>query len=233
MRNARRQTKYPVNRPGHPRSIGANSIRPMNKTLLLSSAVIGLAFAGCNKSTRTSTAANDPYPTTTPTAAEQAAADTRAATSNAADDLRTAGERASDNIKSGVNSASSAISNAASNVAHTARMTEWRLNTTDIQADLDAKREIVRTKSSAGAPTGSMDKSTLKAAVEGRLKADSELAAFKLQVDPGKDGEINLDGKVNSADQVGKAIALALDTDGVTRVASKIELDKQGNAGKR
>lgn len=232
MRNARRQTKYPVNRPVHARSIGANSISPMKNTILLSSAVIALVFAGCNKSTRTSTAANDPYPMTTPTVSEQVAADTRAATDNAARDLRNAGDKASDNIKTGIGHASSAMSGAASNVAHSAHMTEWRLNTTDIQADLDAKREIVRTKSAAGAPTGSMDKSTVKSAVEGRLKADTELSAFKLQVDPGKDGEVNLDGKVNTADQVGKAIALALDTDGVTRVASKIELDKQGNAGK-
>lgn len=256
MRNARRQTKYPVNRPTTPGSIGANSIPPMKNTLFISTALIGLAIAGCNKSTRTSTAANDPtYPNSTSATTDQAAADSRAATgamaadtsatigATAADaraasgsmaaDVRNAAEKASDNVRSGANSAANALGNAAGNVAHTARLTEWRLNSADIQADIDAKREIVRTKTAAGAPTGNMDKSTLQAAVEGRIKADTDLSTFKIEVDPGQNGEVNLDGEVNSADQVGKAIALALDTDGVTKVTSKIEVDKNAKADRR
>jgi osmotically-inducible protein OsmY len=202
----------------------------MKNTLLYSSLIIGLALVGCNKSTKTTTTASD-Y-STTPTA-DQVAADARNAANNAADDMRRATNNAADNIRSGVNAAGNAISDAATSVANTARMTEWRLNATDIQADIDAKREIVRTRENVGAPTGTMDKSTLKAAVEGRIRADSELSAFKIDVDPGANGEINLDGEVNSSAQVGKAIALALDTDGVTRVKSKIEVDKNARANRR
>jgi osmotically-inducible protein OsmY len=201
----------------------------MKNTLLITSLAVGLALTGCNKSTKTSTAANDrDYSTATPTADQ-----TTATTKSASDRVANAANSTASDVRSGINSASTAISNATGSMANTARMTEWHLNASDIQADLDAKKEIVRTKDAAGAPTGKMDKSTLKAAVEGRLKADSELASFKLDVDPGSNGEINLDGKVNTADQAGKAIALALDTDGVSKVKSKITLDKQGNAPTR
>jgi osmotically-inducible protein OsmY len=217
----------------------------MKNTLLFSTLIAGVALTGCNKSTRTSTAANDPaYTAPTATTADQAAAnaqatadavarDTTNAVDRAANNTANAVERAGDNIRSGVNSASNALSNAANNVAHTANMTQWRLNESDLSADLAANREIVRTKDVAGAPTGNMDKSTLQAAVEGRIKADPELSTFKIDVDPGANGEINLDGEVNNAAQVGKAIALALDTDGVTKVKSKIELDKKGQADRR
>ena len=176
--------------------------------------IVGLALAGCNKSTRqatTSADTNRDYTAATPTTADKMAQD----------------------VRSGVNAASSAISNAAGSVATTARMTEWKLNASDIQADLDAKREIVRTKTTTGTPAASMDKSTLKAAVEGRIKADSELAGFKVDVDPGSNGEINLDGEVNNAALVGKAIALALDTDGVNKVKSKIKVDAKARADRR
>jgi osmotically-inducible protein OsmY len=70
------------------------------------------------------------------------------------------------------------------------------------------------------------DKSALKSSVESKLNADSEVAALKLDVDASKDGEVSLEGKAHSADQVGRAIALALGTDGVNKVTSKIKLDK-------
>ena len=106
-------------------------------------------------------------------------------------------------------------------------MVEWKLSASDIQADLDNDNPIVRTKdTSAGAPTGKIDKSVVKSAVEGKLAADSDLAPLKLDVDVDRTGEVKLSGKAHSAEQVGKAIASALDTDGVGKVTSKIKLDK-------
>jgi hypothetical protein len=136
--------------------------------------------------------------------------------------------RAGNDLSNAANSAGTAITNAGHEVANTARMTEWKLNSSDLQADLDAKRDIVRTKDSAVAtPTGNVDKKTLKTAVEGKFKADSDLSALKLDVNAKKDGEVELEGKAHSAEQVGKAIALALDTDGVNKVTSKIRLDRE------
>src|SRR5688572_24977244 len=108
MRNARRQQKYLVNRPRHPRSIAAQLNSPMKNTLLFSALIAGVALTGCNKSTKTSTAANDPY--TPATTADQAAANAQATADTMARDTRNAADRAADNVRSGINSAGNAIS---------------------------------------------------------------------------------------------------------------------------
>jgi hypothetical protein len=192
----------------------------MKKTLLFSTLLSGLVLTGCNKATHTNTAATEPAattPSTEPTVGQRVDAAT-ARTEAAARDLGNDMSRAADHAKT-------AMANAAHDVA--ARVNEWRLSSRDIEADIVAHRDIVRTKDSAGTvPTGNIDKSTLKSAVEGRIKADSELANLKLDVNAKRDGEIELEGKAMTADQVGRAIALALDTDGVNKVTSKVKLDK-------
>ena len=192
----------------------------MKKTLLVSTLLSGLALTGCNKATHTNTAAADTTatpPATEPTVGPRIdAATTR--TEAAARDLGNDMSRAADHAKT-------AMSNAAHDIS--ARVSEWRLSSDDIQADIVAHRDIVRTKDSAGmTATGTIDKSTLEAAVKGRIMADSALADLKLDVNAKRDGEIELEGKAMTAEQVGRAIALALDTDGVTKVTSKVKLDK-------
>lgn len=217
----------------------------MKKTLLFSSLVIGIALTGCNKSTRTSTAANDPAATdpyaTTNATSREVAADVRAGADDAGDAVREAGRdtrdvarEAGSDIKAASREAGQelrefgrdtrdALANAGNEIE--AKFAEWKLDVDDIQADLAADRPIVRTKSTAGAPTGTMDKSTLQTAVEGRIKADSELANLKLDVNAEDNGEIELEGKAQNAQQVARAMGLALDTDGVQKVTSKIDLD--------
>lgn len=184
-------------------------------------------FAGCNKSTRSASATDT---STSPNYASSSTTD-RTAASNATTDANspTIGNR----IDNTLNTAGTAASNAINSATTQGRMVEWRLNASDIQADLDQNKEIVRTReSAAGAPTGSMDKSTIKSSVEGRLAADSDIAALKLDVNAKKGGEVELEGKAHSAEQVGKAIALALDTDGVNKVTSKIKLDKDAKTAR-
>jgi hypothetical protein len=192
------------------------------KTSLLCTLAIALVLTGCSKSTRTNSAAsNDTSATTTPSSDYAATSTPKSSTP-----ATTADQMAND-MRSATSTATTAVTDAAHNVATTARMAEWKLNASDIQADLDNNREIVRTRDSAGAPTGSTDKSMLESLVKGRLAADSDIAALKLDVDAKKDGEIKLSGKAHSADQVGKAIALALDTEGVLKVTSSVKLDKE------
>lgn len=188
------------------------------KTSLLFTLALALVAAGCGKSTQSSTsetadATRSDY--TSPTVAGTAgnATSTSASISN---DLRSA-----------AHSTGNAISSAAGSVVSAARMAEWKLNASDIQADLTANREIVRTKQQgAGAPTGTSDADVLESMVKSRIQADANLAALKLEVDAKKGGEVSLSGKAHSAEEVGRAIAMALDTEGVTRVSSKIKLDK-------
>lgn len=195
------------------------------KTSLVLSLALVLVAAGCNKSTRSNTAATDAASTTT-TSTDYTASTPATHANTTSNSLQSSADRMSGDLRSAANSASSAIGSAASNVATTARMTQWKLNASDIQSDLDANREIVRTRDAAGAPTGSSDKSVVESLVKGRLEADSDIAALKLKVDADRNGEVKLSGKAHSAEEVGRAIALALDTEGVTQVTSKIKLDK-------
>lgn len=104
------------------------------------------------------------------------------------------------------------------------RITEWRLSGSEIQADLDRSVTIVRSKDSlVGAPTGASDDAILVAMVKGKFQADSELSSSSINVEA-KDGEVTLKGSAGSAAIIGKAIALALDTQGVTKVSSDIKL---------
>jgi osmotically-inducible protein OsmY len=203
----------------------------MKNTILFSALVAGLVLAGCNK-TRTSSASTDSTPdstgyatsTTEPTAASPATTTNR-------DTVGSRIDAATNRVSNSVANASDSMSSAAQGMVGQARMMEWKLSASDIQADLANNNPIVRTKNNAaGTPTGNVDKSVLKSSVESRLAANSDLAALKLDVDADKDGEINLSGKASSAEQVGRAIALALDTDGVNKVTSKIKLDKDAGA---
>lgn len=193
------------------------------KTSLLISAALALALAGCNKSTRSSnTASNDAASNTAQTSSQ--ASTYGNTTSN---DLQNSANRLSTDMRSAANSASNAMGSAATNMATSARMMQWKLNASDIQADLDNDREIVRTKDeNVGAPVATNDKSVVESMVKGRLEADSDIAALDLNVDADKHGAVTLKGKARTAEEVGRAIALALDTDGVTKVTSKIKLDK-------
>ena len=88
---------------------------------------------------------------------------------------------------------------------------------------------IVRTKDSiVGAPTGSTDDSVIETMVKGKLQADSEVSAAMIEV-KAQNGEVTLKGSADNAGQIGRAIALALDTQGVTKVSSDIRLNAQVN----
>lgn len=104
-------------------------------------------------------------------------------------------------------------------------MTEWRLGDAELQADLDRGVTIVRTKDSiVGAPTGNTDDDVIETMVKGKLQADAEVAKAMIDVDA-KNGEVTLKGSAESASQVGRAIALALDTQGVTKVSSDVKVN--------
>ncbi len=198
----------------------------MKKTLLFSTLAAGLVLAGCNKSTNEPTTATDStYPASTDSAASDTYTSAEAATRDASNDFARGVDRAGDAMQEAGRDAANAMSNAADQVS--AKLTEWRLSAEEIRADIEADRPIVRTKDSAGAPTGNMDESTLKASVEGRIKADPQLASLELDVNAKDAGEIELEGEAQSAEQIGRAIALALDTEGVHKVTSKIDVDQK------
>ncbi len=110
-------------------------------------------------------------------------------------------------------------------LARAERIHEWNLRPADISAELATSDRIERTKEpGAGAPTGPMDSGEITNAIAGKLQADLEMASLKLNVLVVGD-LATLTGTAHSAGQIGRAMALALDTEGVSKVVSRIKLD--------
>ncbi|MBL9187180.1 MAG: BON domain-containing protein [Opitutaceae bacterium] len=165
------------------------------KKILFIFPLLSLAFIGCTKK-------DTPTTQTEPTLAQKA----EMAVKDAADKTK---EMASD--------ARDAVS---------AKLTEWKLTPADIKADLEKGARIVRTKAAAtGAKAGAMyDNAKVVTAINAKLVADSKLSALKINVDADK-GVVTLKGTVKSPELVGRAIALALDTDDVSQVVSLLKVE--------
>jgi hypothetical protein len=104
-----------------------------------------------------------------------------------------------------------------------ARIAEWKLTPDDIRSEQEAGK-IVRSKTvGAGEPTGPMD-DVLVDQVKGKLQSDSATGQLKFDVTADK-GVVTLKGSAHTLEQVGNAIALALDTPGVTQTVSEIKLE--------
>lgn len=109
--------------------------------------------------------------------------------------------------------------------AITARIVEWKLGPEDIKAEFERTGRIERTKPpELGAPTGPMDGSMITHLVRGRLEGDPELAPLGLSIVV-KGDLVTLSGTVHGYDQIGRAVALALDTEGVNKAVSIIKLN--------
>jgi hypothetical protein len=204
----------------------------MKNTLLFTTLIAGLALTGCNKSTRTSTTdttvpATDTTVTTTPTTTDTVGAKV----DRAGDRVANATRNAADNVRDASRDAAASMRQAGRDIS--ARMTEWRLSATDIESDVMAKRPVVRTRTDAVAPTGKIDEDTLESAIKGRLHADSQLADLKFDVNANSKGEVELEGKARTTDQIARAMAVALDSDSVTKVTSKIKLDPDAGPNRR
>lgn len=164
------------------------------KKLLLTLPLLALAFTGCEKKV-------------TPTAAEPTAADKAgAALRDAADKTKVAAT----DVKNAIND----------------KLVDWKLTPSDIKADLQKGGRVVREKAAtAGARTGqAFDNAKVVTVINGKLVADSQLSALKINVDA-NNGVVTLKGAVKSVDLIGRAMALALDTDGVTQVVSLLTVE--------
>lgn len=66
------------------------------------------------------------------------------------------------------------------------------------------------------------------AAIKTKLVADTGLAALKISVDT-TDGVVTLSGTVSSHEEIAQAMKLALETDGVDRVISTLQVKAKAN----
>lgn len=106
-----------------------------------------------------------------------------------------------------------------------AKLTEWKLTPADIKADLQKTGRVVRERTLAAGERvgGALDNTRLVTVINGKYIADRDLSALKINVDA-NEGIVTLTGEVASLELAGRAIALALDTEGVTQVIGQLKL---------
>lgn len=99
------------------------------------------------------------------------------------------------------------------------------LTSDDIKKDLAHTGEVIREKAQE---TGqAISDATADARVTAKIKAkllrDPDLSAWNISVNT-TDGVVTLSGSVSSVKDIGKAILLAMDTDGVHKVVSTLQV---------
>ncbi len=99
------------------------------------------------------------------------------------------------------------------------KLTEWHLTPDDIKDDLAKTGQVVRTKTQAVG--GEISDARIVTVIKAKYVLDHDLSAIDISVDS-QDGQVALGGTVASPELIGKAVVLALDTDGVRGVTSKI-----------
>lgn len=185
-------------------------------------------MAATTPSTSTADQARTTDQARTDTSSTVAATDPSRSTTGQTDSTSSSSTSAAGAIDS-TKSRSSDVASATASTDVSTRITEWRLSDAEIQADLDRGVAIVRTKDSVvGAPTGATDDEVIKTMVKGKLQADSDTANAMIDVEA-SNGEVTLKGSADSASQVGRAIALSLDTQGVSKVSSEVKVKAKAN----
>lgn len=114
-----------------------------------------------------------------------------------------------------------------------AKLERWNLEPSDIESDLKNSGRIVREKTLAAGEKigGALDNTRLVAVINGKYVADRDLSAAKINVDANS-GVVTLTGAVSSLELAGRAVALALDTSGVTQVIGLLKVDPATATGR-
>jgi hypothetical protein len=99
------------------------------------------------------------------------------------------------------------------------KLAAWHLAPDDIRADLARTGEVVRSKTQ-GAGARITD-ARIVTVIKAKFVLDHDLSARDIAVDS-KDGLVTLSGTVASTGLIGRAVMLALDTDGVENVTARL-----------
>jgi hyperosmotically inducible periplasmic protein len=99
------------------------------------------------------------------------------------------------------------------------KLAQWNLTGDDIKRDLAAGGRVIRNKARvAGAR---IDDARIVSVIKAKYVLDDGLKALDINVDC-RDGHVQLRGQVPSHEAIGRAVALALETDGVVEVNAEL-----------
>lgn len=103
----------------------------------------------------------------------------------------------------------------------TRKLEEWDLDTDAIKRDLAKGGEIVRSKAKVAGEK--ITDARIITVIKAKYVVERDLSAMDIRVSC-TDGAVTLAGTVPTAEHLGRAVAIALDTDGVHNVVSQITL---------
>jgi osmotically-inducible protein OsmY len=109
-----------------------------------------------------------------------------------------------------------------------AKLTAWHLRGEDIAEEMSRTGKVLRRQArdfGAAVADASSD-AAVTAKIKAKLAIDPDLSAVSIYVNT-TDGRVTLAGNVSSHDQIGKAMLVALETDGVREVNSTLQVKKQ------
>jgi osmotically-inducible protein OsmY len=104
------------------------------------------------------------------------------------------------------------------------KLVEWHLTSDDIKQDLARTGQVVRSKAAVAGEK--IADARIITVIKSKYVLDRDLSAIDINVDC-KGGEVTLNGTVASAALVGRAAGLALDTNGVSNVTSRLTVSEK------
>lgn len=105
--------------------------------------------------------------------------------------------------------------------AFSAKMKQWRLTPDDIRSDLSKSGQVVRENSAK--LREKVSDARIVTVIKAKYVLEKDLPANAVSIES-TDGRVTLSGTLASETLVAKAVALALDTDGVQNVTSRIRV---------
>ena len=131
-------------------------------------------------------------------------------------DIKTDVRAAGDKIETAAKSAGDKIQE---------KLREWKLLPDDIKDDLAKTGKVIRNKAQkAGqAIADATADARTTTAIKAKLVANRDLSALSISVNTTA-GVVTLSGTVNSPEDIGKAMLVAMETEGVTQVVSTLQV---------
>jgi len=102
-----------------------------------------------------------------------------------------------------------------------AKLHEWRLAPDEVRADLARTGQVVRSRARVAGER--INDLRIVGTIKAKYLLDRDLSALDIHVQS-QDGQVSLSGTVSAPALVGKAAALALDTEGVGNVAARLSV---------
>ena len=108
-----------------------------------------------------------------------------------------------------------------------AKLTAWHLTTPEIKADIARTGKVVRRSAFefGAAAAGTASDAAITAKIKAKFIAERSLSAWNIAINT-TEGHVTLAGTIPEHGLIAKAMAIALETDGVRDVTSNLQVRK-------